>query len=78
MKKVYIVFECDAHRSLDTYCIKLLTSNKREAIRIFKEGKPLYDKDMNWYYNVGEYEPSGNENSNGNVLRDLEIILTTE
>lgn len=78
MKKVYVIFECDFHRSYESYCIKMLTSNYREALKHFKENKAEYVKEQDWTYNLASYTLTGEETSQSNALRDLEILLTTE
>mgnify|MGYP006329931519 FL=1 len=69
MKKVYVIFECDNQRSYSSYCIKMLTCNLREALKHFKENKQHYE-DGDWFYNVGSYEPTGNETSKTDCLKE--------
>lgn len=77
MNKVYVVFECDNHRSHDSYCIKLLSGSLIEAMKIYNKDKKEY-RTNDWFYNLALYKPTGKECFTGNVLRDLEIIKTTE
>ena len=77
MNKVYLVFECDSHRSIGSYCVKFLSASLIEAINIYNKDKKEY-RNNDWFYNLALYKPTGNECFTGNVLRDLEIIKTTE
>lgn len=76
MNKIYFIFECDPQRNYGSYCVKLATSNKRYAKQFFQENRFSYF-DSYWSLNLAEYEPNMSD-INGNLLKDLELLETTE
>ena len=61
MKKyIYIVYEIDKHHTKSTFCIKGLSTTKKEAKQFFKEHKKATAKEVlkanefyNWFQNLG-------------------------
>lgn len=78
MKKLYIVYECDTHRSYDFYVIKLITPSIRLANKLFNAGKRHYDINTDYYLNIGCYTPVLIPECDNNILRNLKLIKTTE
>lgn len=78
MKNLYIVFECDGHRSYDSYVVKLITPSVRLANKLFNKARKHYDTDAEYYLNIGSYTPSFIPECDNNVLSDLKVIKTTE
>ena len=78
--KLYIIYECDAHRSYDSMVIKWITNNKAKATKFFDYWKQAYVNDHSWFFNVGTYEVDQEDASDeSNALRDIsDLILTTE
>jgi len=74
MNKIYFVFECDSRRSYDSYCIKLATSNKKFAKSFFQENRFAYNDEDDYILNLAEHDPNDCD-INGNILRDLEVIV---
>jgi hypothetical protein len=78
MKKLYIVFECDDHRSYDSYVIKLITSSKKVANKLYNAARKHYDTDDSYHLNIASYTPVLIPECDNNVLRDLVVFRTTE
>ena len=72
MKKyIYIVYEIDEHQTKDTFCIKGLSTSKKEAKQFFKEHKKDFQKD--WFLILGKIE-SGKFDIFSNIINEIEII----
>lgn len=78
MKKLYVVYECDTHRSYSSYVIKLVTANKDIAKTLFNENKKSY-KNSDYSLNVSEYQPNLNSKCDNNFIQEFETpFLTTD
>ena len=76
---IYIIYECDAHRSYSSFCIKEICTSKTTAIAFYKEGKKrYYQKGDGYFLNLAEYEPRFNLSFDNSVLADMNIIMTSE
>ena len=77
MKKyIYIVYEIDEHHTKSTFCVKGLSTSKKEAKQFFKEHKKDYKKGMhpnNWFLILGKVE-SGNFDIFSNIINEIEEI----
>lgn len=72
MKKyIYIVYEIDRHHTKSTFCIKGLSTSKKEAKHFFKEHKKDYQED--WFLIFGKVE-SGNFDIFSNIINEIEEI----
>lgn len=72
MKKyIYIVYEIDQQKSKSSFCIKGLSTSKKEAKKFFKENKKDFKKD--WFLIFGKVE-SGNFNIFSNIINEIEEI----
>jgi cytochrome b subunit of formate dehydrogenase len=80
MKKIYVVFECNAQRSYASYCIKLLSTNRELAERLYNRIKSdwIGNQDSSWYLNMAEYVPNVDTDPDANAYDEFELILTTE
>ena len=75
MKKyIYIVYEIDKHHTKSTFCIKGLSTTKKEAKQFFKEHKKDYKKD--WFLIFGKVE-SGNFDIFSNIINEIEEIKSS-
>jgi hypothetical protein len=78
MKKIYIVFECDKHRSYVSTQIKYLSGDKKEALSAFVRLKRFYFK-QDFFLNLGEYVPLKDKITPDSAIeRDFKVIKTTE
>jgi hypothetical protein len=76
---IYVVFECDAHRMYESYCVKEMFTNKRKAISFFNKCKKIYTEgDDGWILNLAVHTPTYDLKCQSDVLHDLEIIKHTE
>lgn len=77
--KIYVIYECDAYRSFDSFVLKWMTTAKTKAENFYKDHRSEYVDDRSWFFNLAYYEVTeGDSDSESNVLRELELILTTE
>lgn len=71
MKKfIYIVYEIDKHKTKDTFCIKGLSTSKKEAKQFFKEHKKDFKE---WFLIFGKIE-SGKFDIFSYIINEIEII----
>jgi len=77
MKKLYVVFECDNHRSYSSYVVKLITPSIRLAQRLYKIAKKEW-MGSDYYLNIGEYIPEFVPECDNNFLDEISVIKTTE
>ena len=77
MKKIYVVFECNSQRSYDSYTIKLLSTNRELADRLYCRIRKEY-QDGEWYANLAEYYPNPDTDTDANIFNELEILKTSE
>jgi hypothetical protein len=78
MKKLYFVFECDSHRSYDSFKIEFATSNKRDAIKFYNKNKGHYKNEQDYFYNLAEYVPDFESDGGHDFLQSFDMIRTTE
>lgn len=78
MKNLYIVFECDGHRTYNSYVIKLITPSIRLANKLFNTARRHYDINAEYYLNIGCYTPLLVPECDNNVLQNLQVIKTTK
>jgi hypothetical protein len=83
MKKYYIIYECDSHRSYSSFTIKSIYTNKTNAIKHYNACISHYKTDDNWFLNVAEYQQDDSARNykacTNNLFFDLEHpFLTTE
>jgi hypothetical protein len=72
MKTIYVVYETDNHQSLDSVCIKVLTTSKKEAKKFYNTNKKDYEND--WYLILSKLESTTDFSIDNNLIRDLDII----
>ncbi len=82
-KDIFIIFECDSHRSFDSHTIKgIYTGAFRTANASFKRTKKVFLKDnsSNWILNIGKIAETelNKVDLDTNMLRDITIIDSTE
>jgi hypothetical protein len=77
MKKLYVVFECDNHRSYNSYVIKLITPSILIANKLYKTAKKEWIG-SDHYLNIGEYIPKFVPECDNNILNEISVIKTTE
>lgn len=74
MKKyIYIVYEIDEHHTKSTFCIKGLSTSKKEAKQFFKKHKKDY---KDWFLIFGKVE-SGNFDIFSNIINEIEEIKSS-
>lgn len=77
--KIYIIYECNAHRSDNSVVIKWMTSAFQKAENYYENNKKDYVGDREWFYNLGIYDLDAENTSNdSNMITDIELYLTTE
>ena len=77
MNPLYIVFECDYHRRYHSYVLKLITPNKRTAIKLYNATKKEWMA-SDYYMNIAVYEPTIIPKGDNNIFDSFQIIKTTE
>ena len=71
MKKfIYIVFETDEFKTKSTFCIKGLSTSKKEAEQFFKQHKKDF---KDWYLILGKVE-SGKFDIFSNIINEIETL----
>ena len=76
---MYIVYECDDHQSYDSFCMKLMTGNKKMATNHFNLGAKRYqNKGDGWMLVLAEYEPRIVKEFDNDVIREFNILKTSE
>lgn len=77
---IYIVYEIDQHKRKSSFCIKGLSTSKKEAKQFFKEHKKDYKKGMhpngNWFLIFGKVE-SGNFDIFSNIINEIEEVKSS-
>lgn len=75
MKKyIYIVYEIDQQKNKSSFCIKGLSTSKKEAKQFFKEHKKDYEKD--WFLILGKVE-SGNFDIFSYFINEIEELKSS-
>jgi hypothetical protein len=77
---IYIVYECDAHRSYKSFCVKEIFTNKKKALAFYNKGVKLFKAqgESDWYINLAEHKPRLNLSFDNDVLHDMVLIKTNE
>lgn len=79
MNTIYIVYECDSHRSYDSVVIKYMTTAKVKAKAFYNYYKQNYVDDSSWFFNLGYYEMDIDSCSDeSNAVRDIDLLISTE
>lgn len=72
---MYIVYECDDHQSYNSFCIKLITGNKKIATKHFNSGAKQYqNKGDGWMLVLAEYEPRIVKEFDNDVIKEFNIL----
>ena len=77
MNKIYIVFECDGHRTHTSTVIKFITTSLKKAEVLYKHAGKYYT-DNQYFLNLAIYEPVLKLDGGNNILNELSILKTTE
>lgn len=79
-KNIYLIYECNEHREVSSYCIKGIYTNKRKALIAYNKASKEYLKDPThgWILNVSAYDELNTCKLHKNILKDLSPIFCTE
>lgn len=77
---IWIIFECDARSSFDTYCIKVLSADQRFVEKEFERLSSSYvlHNPDNWILNLAIYNPSVEVRITANVFFEFEVVKSTK
>ena len=77
--KIYVIYECNAHRNYHSFVIKWMTTAFVKAKAFYERCNTSYLEDREWFFNLAEYEVDTDEASDeSDMLRNLTTIFTTE
>lgn len=82
-KEIYLIVECDAHSSIDSYRIKQMSASKKAMEKLFIKLAPefLESNEDGWILKLLEHESAGTDDDDvlgANVLRNANEIRSTE
>lgn len=77
---IYIVYECDTHRSHQSTCVKEIFTNKQKALAFYRKGVKLFKAqgESEWFINLATHEPRLNASFDNDVLHDMVLIKSNE
>ena len=77
---IYIVYECDKHRTHASTCVKEIFTSKQQALSFYNKGVKLFKMqgESEWFLNLATHSPRINLSLDNDVLHDMVLIKSNE